>query len=101
MPGLVVILVAVTVIAAVLIITAAIAVIVAPVLMTVIIAALVVGSLFGFSDIDVSICYLYQFADGSGPLAVQFTMKLLVLEPFGEIGDGLSISDVGNEVSCL
>ena len=60
--GLVVILVMVSVVTAVLIVTAA-----------VIIAAFVVsgtGSPFGFFDIGISICYLYQFADGCGPLMV-------------------------------
>ena len=28
-------------------------------------------------------------------------MELLMLEPFGEGGDGLGVSDVGNRVSCL
>ena len=44
---------------------------------------------------------MYQFIDGSRPLAVQLSMELLVLEPFGEGGDGLGVGDVGNRVSCL
>ena len=32
---------------------------------------------------------------------VQLSTELLMPEPFGESGDGLDVSDVGNEVSCL
>ena len=104
MPGLVVILAAAVVIVVVLIITAAVTVIVALVFTTVIVATLVVngaGSPLGFFDIGISVCCLYQFVDGCGPFAVQLSMELLVLEPFGESGDGLSIGDVRNGVSCL
>ena len=54
------------------------------VITTVIITTLVVsraGSPFGFFSIGVSICSLYQFADGYGPLAVQLATELLVPEP--------------------
>jgi len=103
-PRVAVILVAIIVAAAVVIVTAAVAVIIAPVFTMVIIAALVVsgaGSSFGFFGVGVSVCCLYHFTDGCGPLAVQLSMELLVLEPFGESGDGLGISNVGNRVSCL
>ena len=73
MPRLAVILAAVMVIAMVLIITVAVAVVIAPVFTALIIATLVVsraGSPFGFFSIDVSICCLYQFTDGCGPLVV-------------------------------
>ena len=72
--------------------------------MTVIIVALVVsgaGSLFSFFIIDVSVCCLYQFTDGCGPLAVHLATELLVPKPLGESGDGLSASDVENGISCL
>ena len=72
-PGLTVILAVVAVIATVLIVTAMVVVIVAHVFMMVIVAALVVSrvsSLFGFFDVSVSICCLYQFTDGCGPLTV-------------------------------
>ena len=103
-PGLTVILAVVAVIATVLIVTAVVVVIVAHVFTSVIIAVLVVGgagSLFSFFGVGVPICYLYQFANGSGPLAVQLSMELLVLEPFGEGNDGFGIDDVGNGVSFL
>jgi hypothetical protein len=32
---------------------------------------------------------------------VQLATELLVLEPFGESGNGPGASDVGNEISCL
>ena len=60
-PGLMIILVAVSVITVVLIV------------MAVIITALVVsgaGSPFGFFGVDISVCYLYQFTNGCGPLVV-------------------------------
>ena len=59
------------------------------------------GSPFGFFGIGISVRHLYQLAEGGGPLAVQLTAKLLVLEPFGEGDDGLGIGDVGDGVSCL
>ena len=92
------------IVAAVLVVTAAVVVVVAPVFMTVIVASLVMsraGSPFGSFCIGISVCYLYQFADGCGPLAVQLAMELLVSEPFGESGDGLGVYDVGNEISYL
>ena len=95
--GLAVILAAVTVVAAILIITTTVAIIIAPIFTTVII---VVGP-FSFFGVGISVCYLYQFADGCGPLAVQLVMELLVSEPFGESGDGLGVSDVRNGISCL
>jgi hypothetical protein len=100
----VVILVTVVVIVAVLIITMAVVVVVAPVFMMVIFAASVVsgaGSPSNFFDVGISVCYLYQFTDGCGRLTVQLAMELLVPEPFGESGDGLGASDVGNGISCL
>ena len=102
--GLADILVAVAVVAAVLVITAAVTIVVAPVFTTVIVAALVVsraGNPFGFFSVGLPVCYLYQFADGCGPLAVQLAMELLVPEPLGESSDGLGVSDVGNGISCL
>ena len=104
MLGLVVILAAVMVVAAVLVVTAAVTVIVAPVFTTVIVAAVVVSgasSSFDFFGIGISVCCLYPFADDCGPLAVQLAMELLMPEPFGESGDGLSVSNVGNIISCL
>jgi hypothetical protein len=92
------------VVTVVLIITAAVAVIVAPVFTTVIVVTLVVsgaGNQFGFFGVGVSVCCLYQFADGCGPLAVQLARELLMSEPFGESGDGFGFSDVGNKISCL
>ena len=71
--GLVVILAAITVIAPVLVVTAVVTVIVASVFMTVIVALLVVsgaGSPFGFFGVGISVCYLYQFANGCRPLAI-------------------------------
>jgi len=102
--GLVIILAAVIVITVVLIVTAAVVVVIAPVFMLVIVAALVMGSAgspFSFFSIDVSICCLYLFADGCGPLVVQLSMELLVPKPFGESDNGLGINNVGNRVSCL
>ena len=64
MPRLVVILVVVVVVVAVLIITATVMVIV---MMLVVSGA---GNPFGFFSVGVSVCCLYQFADGCGPLAV-------------------------------
>ena len=99
-----IILAAVVVVTAVMIIMVAVTVVVAPIFMTVIVAALVVsrvGSPFSFFGVSVFVCYLYQFTDGSGPLVVQLSIELLMLEPFGESGDGLDVSDVGNGVSCL
>ena len=71
---------------------------------TVIVAALVVsgtGSPFSFFGVGISVCYLYQFADGCGPLVVQLSMELLIPKPFGESDNGLGINNVGNRVSCL
>ena len=104
MPGLMVILAVVTVVVVALVVMVAVVVIVAPVFTTVIIMALVVsgaGSPFDFFGVTIPVCYLYQFTDGCEPLAVQLAMELLMLEPFGESSDGLGISDVGNEISCL
>ena len=92
------------VVAAVLVIMAAVAVVVAPVFTMVIVVALVVsraGNPFSFFGVGISVCCLYQFADGCGPLAVQLATELLVPEPLGESGDGLGIRDVGNRISCL
>ena len=86
----------ITVITMVMTIAAAIMIVVASVF-----AMSGVSSLFGFFGVGVSICHLYQLANGGGPLAVQLTVKLLVLEPFGEGSDGLGIGDVGDGVSCL
>ena len=100
--GLMIILATVAVIAVVAVIMAVVAVIVAPVFTSVIVAALVVGgasSLFGFFGVGISVCCLYQFIDGYGPLVVQLATELLVPEPFGESGDGLGVSDVGNRIS--
>ena len=91
MPGLVVILVVVMVI-------------VEPIFTMVIVAALVVsgaGSPFGFFGVGISVCYLYQFIDGCGPLVVHLAIELLMPEPFGESSDGLGVGDVGNRISCL
>ena len=93
--GLAMNLVAVAVVATVLIITAVVMVIV-----TVLVVS-GVGNPFGFFGVGVFVCCLYQFTDGCGPLVVQLAPKLLVLEPFGESDDGLGVSDVGNEISCL
>ena len=68
-----VILATVAVVAAVLYVIVVVGVIIAPIFMMVIIATLVVsgaGSLFNFFSSDISVCYLYQFADGCGPLVV-------------------------------
>ena len=71
---LVVILVAFTIIvAAVTIIEPAVMIIVEPLLMVIVVVALVairIGNPFSFLGVDVLVCYMYQFADGRGPLAV-------------------------------
>jgi hypothetical protein len=67
---------------AVAIVVATVAIIVAPLVATIIIAAVVAirtGSPFGFLGVDVAVCYLYQFTNGHGPLAVQLSTELLVL----------------------
>ena len=72
--------------------------------MTVIVASLVMsraGSPFGSFGIGISVCCLYQFTDGCGPLVAQLSTELLVLKPFGEGGDGLGVGDAGDGVSCL
>ena len=94
----------VVIIVVIVIVMTVVAVIVASVFTLVIIAALVVGGAsnpFSFFGIGVPICCLYQFADGCGPLAVQLLTELLVLEPFGEGGDGHGVGDAGNGVACL
>ena len=88
----------------VLVVTVAVVVVIAHVFTMVIVAVLVVsgaGSPFSFFGVGISVCCLYQFIDGYGPLVVQLATELLVPEPFGESGDGLGVSDVGNRVSCL
>ena len=46
----------------------------------------------GFFGVCVRVCNLEEFADGLGPLAVNFGAQLLmVMESFGERGDGLTI----------
>ena len=54
-----------------------------------------------FLDVGVAICYQYQLIDGRRPLVVELSSELLVLEPLGECGDSIAITDVGDGVPGL
>jgi hypothetical protein len=73
MLGVAIILVAVAIVVAFLIVTVTVMVVVAPIFTMVIIVTLVVGgagSPFSFFDIGITVCCLYQFIDGCGPLVI-------------------------------
>jgi hypothetical protein len=64
------------------IIMAVVAIIVAPIVTTVVVVAVVAirtGNPFSFLSFGIAICYLYQFANGRGPLAIQLSAELFVL----------------------
>ena len=84
---------------AVVIVVVVVAIIIASFLTTVVMAALgVIGvsSPLGILSVGISVCYLYLLAHGRRPLAVELSTELLMLEPLGECGDSLTITDVGD-----
>ena len=55
-----------------------------------------------FFGVCVRVCNLEEFADGLGPLVVKFGAQLLmVMESFGESGDGLTVPYIRDGVPCF